>query len=348
MKNNIEKKNGKYYGKIKIKGVQRHFLCHGAKNEKEAREIIEAEKFQLRQEIAGLVKPKNDKIYTIKFLFDKLLKYDKDTEKKTYQKDLHHSKILIKYFKDKKLEDISLIRQRHIQELQQYLKNTPLDNGKRRKNSTVNRYIASLKTAFNLVVNDENIPIYQNPCKGVKCLTEDNRRTIYLPKHLQEKFFNLLPEQVRDIVMLDLHTGLRTGNVFNAHKSEFDISDGYWTIPKNKNKGKKFIRIKLNKTALEIVKKYYHKTEDYLFKNSQTNRPITTIRKAFKTAATKIGMPELQPRDLRRTVGTILIQNGKSLRVVRDILHHSNVSTTERYLGITPEELNSAYDSLDD
>ena len=52
-------------------------------------------------------------------------------------------------------------------------------------------------------------------------------------------------------------------------------------------------------------------------------------------------------RDLRRTVGTILIQNGKSLRVVRDILHHSNVSTTERYLGITPEELNSAYDSLD-
>ena len=43
-----------------------------------------------------------------------------------------------------------------------------------------------------------------------------------------------------------------------------------------------------------------------------------------------------------------IIQKGKSLRVIRDVLHHSDVSNTERYLGITPQELDAVYLSLDD
>ena len=346
--NGIGYKDGKYYGKIAVQGIQRQFLCHGAKTENQARAIRDAEKYKLRQELAGLIKPKNSKIYTIKYLFDRLLKYNDETGKKTYNKDLYHSKVIIQYFKNKKLEDVSLIKQKHIRELQIYLKTTPMENGKCRENSTVNRYIASLKTGFNLLVNDENIEIYHNPCKGVKCLREDNRRTTYLPKHLHEEFLSLLPEQVRDIVLFDLKTAVRTGNVFKAHKSEFDLVGGFWTIKENKNKGKKFIRIKLNKTALEIAKKYCAKTEDYLFKTPCTQKPVTTIRKAFKSAAIKIGIPDLLPKDLRRTAGTILYQNGKSLRVIRDVLHHSNSLTTERYLGITPSELDDAYNSLDD
>jgi len=96
------------------------------------------------------------------------------------------------------------------------------------------------------------------------------------------------------------------------------------------------------------VKKYYDSAEDYLFVNPDTNRPFNSIKKSFKTAAKKVGIPDLLPKDLRRTVGTKLYKEGKSLRVIRDVLHHSDVSTTERYLGITPQELDEAYLSLDD
>lgn len=155
-------------------------------------------------------------------------------------------------------------------------------------------------------------------------------------------WYSSTPKQL----LLDLNTGLRIGNVLKAHKAEFNIEDGYWVIEKSKNKGKKNIKIKLNKIALEIVIKYYDKTDDYLFKNPKTGKPITTIRKSFNRAAVSIGYPDLQPRDLRRTVGTILYGEGNSLRVVRDVLFHSNVSTTERYLGITAQELDAAYESL--
>ena len=58
-KDGIAEEKGKFYGKIKIKGVQRQFLCHGAKNRTEAQAIVDSERFKLRQELGGIAK--NDK-----------------------------------------------------------------------------------------------------------------------------------------------------------------------------------------------------------------------------------------------------------------------------------------------
>ena len=341
-------KNGKFYCRFKIHGEQKHLLCQGATTKAEALAIEDAEKYKLRQQQLGLVNS-GRKIYSAGFLFNNLLKYSRNKGKKSYSKDEYQVKELLKYFKEKNLaDDISLIKQKNILELQLYLKNAPTKQHSQRANSTVNKYIACLKTAFNLLVKDEDVEIYVNPCIGVSNLTEDNRRTTYLPQDKKDEFLSFLPEIVRDIVELDLSTGLRIGNVMHAHKSEFDLADKYWTILRENNKGKKYIRIRLNKKALEIVQKYYYSTDDYLFINPDTGRPFNSIKKSFKTAAKKIGIPDLQPRDLRRTVGTKLYKEGKSLRVIRDVLHHSDVSTTERYLGITPQELDEAYLSLDD
>ena len=347
-KNGIGYKNGKYYGKIKVQGIQRQFLCHGAKNESQARAIVDAEKYNLRLELAGLIQPKEKKqVITVDYMFQKLIKYGEDSNKKTVSKDKYHAKVITQYFKAQNLNDVSLIKQKHIKDLQLYLKTTPMEGGKYRSAATINRYMASLKTAFNLLVNDEDINITQNPCKGIKFLTEDNLRAVYLPEYLHDKFLALLPEIVSDIVRLDLQTGLRIGNVFKAHKDQFDLNTGYWHIKKEENKGKKNLKIKLNKVALEVVKKYYDKADYYLFLNPDTERPYTTIKKSFASAAKKVGIPELQPKDIRRTVGTILYQKGVSLRVIKDVLGHSSVSTTERYLGITAGEFDSAFEVLE-
>ena len=340
-------KNGKWYCRFKIHGEQKHLLCQGAKTQAEAQAIEDAEKYKLRQLQLGL-REKNRKIYNANFLSNNFLKYSKDKGKKSYSKDEYQMREILNYLKNNNLfDDIAKIKQHHILELQNYLKNVKTSKNTFRTNATVNKYIASLKTAFNLLVKDENVEIYQNPCIGVPQLTEDNRRTTYLPDDKKDEFLNNLPDLIRDIVELDLATGLRIGNVLNVHKSEINIGDKYWTIEKSNNKGKKYIRIKLNNTAFNIIEKYYYKTEDYLFKNPDTNKPFTSIKKSFKTAAKKIGIPDLQPKDLRRTVGTRLYQKGKSLRVIRDVLHHSNVATTERYLGITAQEIDDAYASLD-
>ena len=343
--NGIAEENGKFYYRVYHKGKTFQGLAKGATSYEEARIIRTGVAFNLKKKSLGYDVPEEEKRYTTKYMFNKFLTYAKG--KRSYKKDVYQSEFLQKYFEENKLDDdLKKIKQKHISELQKYLKSTPTKRGKIRANSTVNKYIACLKTAFNLMVKDEDIDISFNPCFGVSMLPEDNRRDTYLPEKLADKFLDLLPEMVRDIVNLDLATGLRIGNVIHVRKKEFNLYEGIWRIPKEKNKGKKEIQIKLNSKALAIVNKYYYKEKDYLFINPETQKHITTIGKSFSTAAKKVGIPDLLPKDIRRTVGTWLYHKGVSLRVIRDIFHHSNVSTTERYLGITPQEVNEAYEML--
>lgn len=344
---NIAEENGKFYFRVYFNGKTYCRLAKGATTKAEAKKIRIAFLFRLEQQDYGYDIRDEKKIYTTKFMFNKFLTYAKG--KRSYEKDVYQCRVLQKYFKEKKLaDDLSKIKQKHIKELQKHLQNTPTSRGEQRAESTVNKYIACLKTAFNVLVKDEDIDVWSNPCVGVKMLTEDNRRDVYLPKELEEEFLSLLPEMVRDIIILNLSTALRIGNVIHARKCEFNMIRKVWRIPKEKNKGKKEIEIQLNNKSLNIINKYYNQAIDYLFINPVTQKHIKTFRKSFASAAKKICIPELQPKDIRRTAATWLYQKGTSLRVIRDMLHHSNISTTERYLGITNKEVSIAYDKLGD
>ena len=80
------------------------------------------------------------------------------------------------------------------------------------------------------------------------------------------------------------------------------------------------------------------KDEGYIFLNPKTGKPYTTIRKSFNTALKKANIKDFHFHDLRRTTGTWLLTNGVDIRTIQNILAHSDVSTTQRYLSLTPEQ----------
>ncbi|KDN94603.1 tyrosine-type recombinase/integrase [Hydrogenovibrio marinus] len=51
---------------------------------------------------------------------------------------------------------------------------------------------------------------------------------------------------------------------------------------------------------------------------------------------------KLKPHDLRKTFATTLVNNGTPLTVVRDLLGHSSVKTTEIYVGVREQQLKDA------
>ena len=83
-----------------------------------------------------------------------------------------------------------------------------------------------------------------------------------------------------------------------------------------------------------------------MFINPITNKPFTTLRKSIRHAGEKVGIEDLLFQDLRRTFGTRLCQNNMSLRIIQDLLGHSNISTTQRYLSVVASEKESALESL--
>lgn len=55
------------------------------------------------------------------------------------------------------------------------------------------------------------------------------------------------------------------------------------------------------------------------------------MRRAFKTAAKAIGVPDLRPHDLRHTFASWLLAKGYTLRHLQDALGHADIGTTRIY-----------------
>ncbi|MCS7154128.1 MAG: tyrosine-type recombinase/integrase, partial [Bacteroidia bacterium] len=49
------------------------------------------------------------------------------------------------------------------------------------------------------------------------------------------------------------------------------------------------------------------------------------------------------PHALRHSFATHLLQRGANVQAVKELLGHSSLATTQRYLAITPAELKAAY-----
>ena len=88
-------KNGKWYCQFMVKGERVHKLLDGAKNQKEAKELEDAELFKLRQIQNGLIDKNKDKV-SFNSICELFLKYS-ETNKKDYKNDVAKVKVLKKY-----------------------------------------------------------------------------------------------------------------------------------------------------------------------------------------------------------------------------------------------------------
>jgi integrase len=60
-------------------------------------------------------------------------------------------------------------------------------------------------------------------------------------------------------------------------------------------------------------------------------QPIKDVRRGFKTAARKAGVPNARLHDLRHSFASWLLNQTGDLRLVQEALHHTTVATTMRY-----------------
>jgi integrase len=77
--------------------------------------------------------------------------------------------------------------------------------------------------------------------------------------------------------------------------------------------------------------------------NGLTSKAIWHV---VKTAARRIGIPNLAPHDLRRTCARLCHLAGGELEQIQFLLGHVSVQTTERYLGCKQKLRHAVNDDL--
>lgn len=307
-----------------INGQRVHKLLDGADDITKAKKLEDAERYRIRLIQGGLLK--EEKRYKLEFMANRYKERSKLLA--SYNDSVHQADEWLQFFGKNK--DIKNIKPSDIEAFIRHLKERGLKNG------SVNRRIAGLKRAYNIMIEDELINY--NPVKKIKMLEDEGRRYRYLTREEWERFKKELSPVALAIVSVALLTGFRSRNVLHLRWEQIDLNLRTIELLKSENKGKKYIKIAISDALYNLLMTLNPKKSGYVFINPKTNQPFTSIKTAFNGALRRAGITDFHFHDLRRTVGTWLLTSGVDIRTVQSILAHSDVRTTERYLALTSEQ----------
>ena len=215
--------------------------------------------------------------------------------------------------------------------------------------TSVMRKIASIRGFFKWACTNDILKI--NPALTL----EQPKVPQKLPKVMTvEEINNLLNQNLtklhRVIVELLYGCGLRVSELVNLKITDYDLKAKYLECT---GKGSKDRIIPLGKKAIEAIKNYLPEREYTLQKyNLKSNillineKGKTVNRQEVYTFIHEQGKKlhkSISPHTLRHTFATLLIENGADLRVVQELLGHSNVSTTQLYTHISKKRLKEVY-----
>ena len=214
--------------------------------------------------------------------------------------------------------------------------------------STCNHYIKLIKHSLNLAI--DWCMLDTNPAVRVPLFNEDNKQENYLNDSELERLMTVMrTDENRTICMIIMYllsTGARLNEALQATWSQIDRERRVWRIPASNSKSKKIRSVPLNDSAIDVLNQLDTEGNfEHLFINKQTGEPYTTIHKVWGRLRGKAGLPHLRIHDLRHQYASFLVNSGRTLYEVQQILGHSDPSVTQRYAHLSTKALQDAANS---
>lgn len=162
------------------------------------------------------------------------------------------------------------------------------------------------------------------------------------------------PADLRNRAMLEVlyGCGLRVSELCGLDMAMLHIEEGFLRVT---GKGSKERVVPVSGAALECLVRYLNDGRSAymkvgrpapaaVFLNVRGNRlSRQTVHKIVAEAGLLIGCKNLHPHTLRHSFATHMLQGGADLRVIQEILGHSDISTTQIYTHIDRTHLHAEY-----
>lgn len=266
-----------------------------------------------------------------------------NTSKNTRDSYLYDLKELATFYN----KNIAYLKREDIQEYLRKLVN--------KKARTKAHYLTVFNSFYSFLVKENIIAI--NPCENIKMPKLEKKLPEYLSVEEVDKLLDIKTNTVyekRNKAMLEMlyGTGVRISELINLTMSNIFLED---KMIKVFGKGSKERIIPINTYALDCLADYLQfgrsallgtKTSEYVFISSRRTK-ITrqAFFKIIKKLCEEAGIKKnISPHILRHSFATHLLHNGADLRIVQELLGHSDISTTQIYTHLTNEKLENEYD----
>lgn len=222
--------------------------------------------------------------------------------------------------------------------------------------NSISRNLVAIKVLFRFLMNERFLK------EDVASLVESPKLWKNLPEFLSiEEVETLLKAPqlsdwmgIRDKAALELMyaSGMRVSEIIGLELGNINMDMGF---VKCLGKGSKERIIPFGNLAKTAIKRYLEKSRPFLSKENSSKQPLFITRlgramsrqtfwKIIKHYARKAGIKKhLAPHTLRHSFATHLLERGADLRIVQELLGHSDISTTQLYTHIQKDRLKSIH-----
>ena len=145
-----------------------------------------------------------------------------------------------------------------------------------------------------------------------------------------------------DLVEFAMFTGVRRGEALGLTWDRVDRARGVVLLTETKNGRPREVQLSANADAA-LARRWTSNATGSVFGSRNWNG----FRQAWAAAVKAAGITKFRFHDLRHTTASWLVQQGRSLREVKELLGPSDIQITMRYAHLAPDHLRAAVASLD-
>tara|TARA_Y100000739_G_C20505853_1_gene417169 strand:- start:125 stop:1000 length:876 start_codon:yes stop_codon:yes gene_type:complete len=214
---------------------------------------------------------------------------------------------------------------------------------------SINRKISTLKSFYKFLFKSKIINF--NPMDKIMFVKNKNKIPVFINSSTMEDLFSKIDfssdfNGVRDKLILDFFysTGIRLSELIDLKLNDVDLDSSLLKVFGKRNKER---LIPFSDNMKKSIVFYISKRESklpFLFLNKDKKLYPKFVYRLVKKYFAKISsITNISPHKLRHTFATHMLNNGAEINAIKDILGHSNLSSTQVYTHTTIDRLKSVY-----
>lgn len=275
------------------------------------------------------------------------LNYEKRYSSNTIRAYKNDLLLFIKFIEKESINSLDEISKQHIHQFLYYL------SVKKYSERSVSRKLATIKSFFNYLIKSKDLK--KNVVKSVSAPKISKKLPVFLTQDKMSLILELPKannlEEARNLLILELFysTGVRISELVKMKIEDINFDENSINVLGKGNKKRLVIMGNYAKKRLIDFLNYQNLiNKGYIFKNLRkstkkyiSERTVFNIVKKYVEKVTH--NQKISPHSLRHTFATHLLNNGADLMSLKELLGHSDLSSTQIYTHVNIKQMKKAF-----
>jgi len=210
--------------------------------------------------------------------------------------------------------------------------------------SSVILFLAAIKFAYSTILKKDPTIEIKRPKREKKIPTVLTKEEV---KRLLDSF-----DTKKSMLMTSMlyACGFRVSELTNLKVNDLNFEEKIGHVKQGKGKKDRIFNIPefLVKDLQKQVKKQKEKNQEYLFTGPKGKLSSRNLQKMIQKAAKHANIQkDVHPHTLRHSFATHLLENGTDIRIIQELLGHSDISITQIYSHVSAEQLKKIKSPID-